>query len=274
MKRNRKYSIFLVLLLCSVWVFGQQPLNEEKLKREAREHIREGNKLYNQLKFDEAEILYKKALTKTPDYPNAQYNLGNTIYQLDRSKEAAEMFEFVRKTFDSKEDRAQAFHNMGNAFMKEKQYQPAIEAFKNSLRNNSKDEETRYNLALAKELLEEQQQDNKGGGDNKDQKDQNKNEDGDGKENEDQKDNQDKENKNDKNEDDKKQGDNKNEDQKENEDQKDQDKKEQKPQRQPKLSPEQMKQLLEAMNNEENKTQKKMNAQKAKGKKVKQEKDW
>ena len=40
------------------------------------------------------------------------------------------------------------------------------------------------------------------------------------------------------------------------------------------LSPEQMKQLLEAMNNEENKTQQKLNEQKSKGIKIKQEKDW
>ena len=40
------------------------------------------------------------------------------------------------------------------------------------------------------------------------------------------------------------------------------------------MTPEQMKQLLESLNNEENKTQKKMNAKKSKGRKVKQEKDW
>lgn len=272
MKTSSRQIAVLYFFFCSFIVFSQEPTNEQKLKREAREHIREGNKLYNQLKFDEAEILYKKALTKNPDYPSAQYNLGNTIYQLDRNKEAAEQFEFVRKTFENQDDRAQAFHNMGNSFMKEKQYQPAVEAFKNALRNNSKDEETRYNFALAKELLEKEQQENKGGGDNKDQKDQNKNKDGEGKENEDQKDQENKDNEDKKDQKDKKEGDNK-EDKKKNEDQKDQDK-QKPPQRQPKLSPEQMKQLLEAMNNEENKTQKKMNAQKAKGKKVKQEKDW
>ena len=269
-----KRSIHKIVIVCfsffALTVTGQESDNAEKLKREAREHIREGNKLYNQLKFDEAEILYKKALTKNPDYPNAQYNLGNTIYQQDRNKEAVSQFDFVRKHFETKEDRAQAFHNMGNSFMKEKQYKQAVEAFKNSLRNNSKDEETRYNYALAKELLEEQQ--NSGGGDNKDQQDQNKNQDGEGKENQDQQDKEDEENKDNK----EKENEDGNKDQQDqNKDQQDQEKEEPKPQqRKPKLSPEQIKQLLEAMNNEENKTQKKMNAQKAKGKKVKQEKDW
>ena len=79
MKRKIHNIALLCFLFCTVVVLAQEPTNEEKLKREAREHIREGNKLYNQLKFDEAEILYKKALSKNPDYPNAQYNLGNTI---------------------------------------------------------------------------------------------------------------------------------------------------------------------------------------------------
>ena len=40
------------------------------------------------------------------------------------------------------------------------------------------------------------------------------------------------------------------------------------------MSPQQIKQLLESLKNEEKKTKKKLNAKKAKGSKVKQEKDW
>ena len=262
----KKFSLVIVLFSCSIVVFSQQK-NPEQLEREAREDIRQGNKLYNQLKFDEAEILYKKALSKNPNYPKASYNLGNTIYQQERNKEAVNQYELVEKTFDEKMDKAEAYHNMGNAFMKEKQYDKAVEVFKNAMRNNSKDDETRYNLALAQELLKQQQQDNKDNKDNKDDK------------NKDQKDKEggDEEKKNDKN-DEKDKGkdkeDDKGDDKQDKNDQKDQDKKKQEQPRQNQLSPEQMKQLLEAMNNEENKTQKKLNAEKAKGKKIKQEKDW
>ncbi len=266
MKKNR----LVILLFCfTVVVFSQQK-NPEQLEREAREDIREGNKLYNQLKFEEAEILYKKALTKNPNYPKASYNLGNTIYQQERNKEAVNQFELVEKTFDEKMDKAEAYHNMGNAFMKEKQYDKAVEAFKNSMRNNSKDDETRYNLALAQELLKKQQQDNKNNKDNKDNKDD---------KNKDQKDKDggDEEKKNDK-KDEKDKGkdkeDDKGDEKKDKNNQKDEEKKKQQQPRPNQLTPEQMKQLLEAMNNEENKTQKKLNAQKAKGKKIKQEKDW
>lgn len=240
-----------------------QEIDSEKMEREARENLREGNVLYNQLKFSEAEVAYKKALSKTPNYPKASYNLGNAIYQQNRNKEAVAQFEILEKTAPDKMSKAEAYHNMGNSFMKEKQYDKAVASFKNSMRNNDKDEETRYNLALAQELLEQQNQDNK------DNKDKNENKDD---KNKDQKDKEggDDEKKEDKN-DEKDKGKDKENDK--SDQKKDQDKKDQKP-RPNQLTPEQMKQLLEAMNNEENKTQKKLNAEKTKGKKIKQEKDW
>ncbi|PHS52841.1 MAG: DNA primase [Lutibacter sp.] len=267
-----KNSLVILFLCFTTLVFSQQK-DKKELEREARENIREGNELYNQFKFKEAEIAYKKGLSKNPNYPIASYNLGNSIYQQDRNKEAVSQFELVEKTFKEKISKAEAYHNMGNAFMKEKQYEKAVEALKNSMRNNSKDDETRYNLALAQELLKKQQQENKDNKENQDNKD-NKDD-----KNKDQKDKEggDKEKKDDENkekdkgkdkEDDK--GDKKKD---KNDQQKEDKKKDQKP-RPNQLTPEQIKQLLDAMNNEENKTQKKLNAKKAKGKKIKQEKDW
>ena len=150
----KKISIFILFFGCLSVVFGQEK-SPEQLVREAREDVRNGNKLYNQLKFDEAEISYKKALSKNPNYPKASYNLGNSIYQQNRNKEAVGQFELVEKTFGEKMSKAEAYHNMGNSFMNEKQYDKAVEAYKNSMRNNSKDDETRYNLALAKKRIAE-----------------------------------------------------------------------------------------------------------------------
>ena len=261
----------LFLLMFTILSYGQEK-DQEQLNREAREHVRKGNKLYNELKFKEAEIEYKKALSKNPLYDKAAYNLGNTVYNQDRNKEAVGQYQLVEKTAAEKMSKAEIFHNKGNAFMNEKQYAQAIDAYKNSLRNNSKDDETRYNLALAKKLLEEQQNQQNQNQQNKDDKNDNK----DKKQEQDQKEKEggDEEREQDK-QDDKEQGQDKQDDNaqdKKNQEQ-NQDKKQQQP-KQSELTPEQMKQLLEAMNNEENKTQKKLNAQKAKGKKVKKEKDW
>ncbi len=252
----RNWTVILLIGFTTL-VFPQQK-NQKELERDARENVREGNELYNKLKFKEAEIAYKKGLSKSPNYPIASYNLGNAIYQQDRNKEAVSQFELVEKTFKEKGSKAEAYHNMGNSFMKEKQYDKAVEAFKNAMRNNSKDDETRYNLAMAQELLKKQQQDNK---DNKDDKNKDKKD----------KEGGDKEKKDDKNED-KDKGKDKEDDK--GDEKKDQDKKKDQKPRPNQLTPEQIKQLLEAMNNEENKTQKKLNAEKAKGRKIKQEKDW
>lgn len=160
--------------------------------------------------------------------------------------------------------------------MNEKKYKEAVESYKNALRNNPKDEETRYNYALAKELLEDQEK-NGGNDENKDNQEDKKDEDEEkNQENEnnkkngedgEQKDEQDKGDE----EQDKKKGD-------ENKDKGKPDKPEDKEQQQPtepgKLSPQQVKNLLEAMNNEERKVQEKINAKKQKGLKVKSEKDW
>jgi len=266
-------NIIFILFVCFTNVVFSQQKNQKELEREARENIREGNELYNQLKFKEAEIAYKKGLSKNPNYPKASYNLGNAIYQQDRNKEAVSQFELVEKTFNEKISKAEAYHNMGNSFMKEKQYDKAVEAFKNSMRNNSKDDETRYNLALAKELLKQQQQDNKDNKkDNKDNKDdKNKDKKEKDKEGGDEEKKEDKNKEKDKGKD---KEDDKGDEKKDQDNKKDDDKKQDQKPRPNQLTPEQIKQLLEAMNNEENKTQKKLNAEKAKGKKIKQEKDW
>ena len=260
-------SILILFLGITSLMFSQQ--NDPKdLEREARKDVREGNELYNQLKFEEAEIAYKKALDKNPNYAKASYNLANAIYQKNQNKEAVFQYDLAEKIAPNKMSKAEIFHNMGNSFMKEKQYDKAVDAYKNSMRNNSKDEETRYNLAMAQELLKNQQdKDNK---DNKDKKDDNKDD-----KNKDQKDKEgDDKDKKDEKDKDKDKGKDKEDDKGDPKKDKDDPKNQNQKPRPNQLSPEQMKQLLEAMNNEENKTQKKLNAQKARGQKIKQEKDW
>jgi tetratricopeptide (TPR) repeat protein len=249
-----------------------EPQEEVKIKLADKQVLRKGNDLYKEKKFADAEAKYKKALMQNQYYKTAYYNLSNSMYSQDKFKESLPGYELVVKTTDDKEFKAQSFHNIGNVLMKAKQYAKAISAYKNSLRLNPKDDETRYNLALAQDLLEKQQnqenKDNKDDKDNKDNKDKNK----------DNKD-QNNENKKEKGDDNKDQDQDKGEDNKDKEDQDKGGDNEQENKQQPKPEPnkltqQQIQQLLEAMNNEENKTQKKVNAKKASGKKVKQEKDW
>ena len=144
-------------LLCVSTVFGQKA---------ERERIREGNKLYNKEQFTEAEIAYRKSLEVNPRSFDGIYDLGNALYKQKKYPEAAEQYQMVAaqsERFLSENPAnvnrlAQVFHNMGNIGMQNKDYARSIEAYKQSLRLNPTDNETRYNLALAQKLLENQDQ--------------------------------------------------------------------------------------------------------------------
>ena len=261
--------IFILLSFCG---FSQ---DQEKTFTQTNDLISQANDLVQE-DFVNAEVEYRKAISKTPSNTIGTYNLGNAYYESGLYDEALLRHMEAATSASSKNDRHRAFHNIGNALMKQNLCQEAVEMFKNALRNDPTDEETRYNFALAKECAEQQGQgdddenedeneDEKENEDKKDKKD-------DGDENEDKKDEEgnDEEKKNDG---DDKEDDNGKPDEKEGDKapQKEDQKKEQ---QQGKLSPQQVKNLLEAMNNQEKKVQEKINAKKAKGPKVRAEKDW
>lgn len=122
-----------------------------------RDHIRRGNKLFNDSLFVKAEVEYRKALEANPKSAVAMYNLGNSLLMQQKAKEAMEQYEAASKIEKSKTKLAKIYHNAGVILQAGKQYAQCIEAYKNSLRNNPTDHETRYNLALAQKMLKDQQ---------------------------------------------------------------------------------------------------------------------
>ena len=273
----KKLFLFLVLNLGISLTAQEVNSDKQQTLEESKEFLSEASYEMRNDNFPLAEAAYREAIAINPEGDTGKYNLG-TVYYDEKMNEAAMLrFKQAAVVADTKHDKHKAFHNLGNTFMNDKKYQEAVESYKNALRNNPKDEETRYNYALAKELLEEQEK--KGVSDN------NK---------EDQEDKKEKENKeNQDNENNRKDGDDGDQKDQQDKGEQEQDKKDsnenqdkgkpnepndKKQQRQPtepgKLSPQQVKNLLEAMNNEEKKVQEKINAKKQKGTKVKSEKDW
>ena len=231
-----KKCYILSLLLC---VGAGQALAQEKTDRD---YLRSGNKLYNDSLFIKAEVDYRKALEINPKSTDAMFNLANTLLMQQKAKEAMEQYQSVSKIEKDKDKLAQIYHNMGVILQSGKQYPQCIEAYKESLRNNPKDDETRYNLALAQKLLKDQQQDQQ---------------------NQDQQQQQQKEQKEDKQE--------QNQDQQE-QDQKDQQQQNQQ-QQQHEMSKENAQQLLNAIMQDEKNVQDKVKKQlQIRGKKL--EKDW
>lgn len=286
-----KKILLIIGLLGSVAQAQELDKEKEKAAKIATNFTWEGNKELSESNFVNAEANYRKAISQNAENSIAPYNLGNAYYQNETYSEAFGRFKQAGENATSKADKHRAYHNMGNVFMKNKEYQKAVDAYKEALRNDPTDEETRYNLALAKELLkkeQEQQQNDQNKDDNKeqdDQKDQDQNQDQDKKEGDNKEDNKGGEDEQDQNKDEGDQedkGDEKQEENKEGEgdnedEQDDMPNTDDQPQQQPRpnqLSPQQIKNLLEAMQNEEKKVQEKIDAQKVKGANIKNEKDW
>ncbi len=257
-----------------LWSASGHSQDEAELASLSDAYVYEGNSHFNN-SFLEAEKNYRMALSEMPSNTKGAYNLGNAYYNAELYDEAlARLLEAARK--GTKLEKHRAYHNIGNVLMQDKQCKKAVEAYKNALRNDPKDEESRYNLAIAQECAKEE-----GGGGDDDQEEKEQNQDQQ-KQNEEKKDSdkaQDEEEKN-KDKGEEEDGSNKGEDEKKENSQPQDNKGDEnsdtkKPEPQPgKLSPQQIKNLLEAMNNEEKKVQEKVNASKKKGVKVKSDKDW
>jgi tetratricopeptide (TPR) repeat protein len=261
--------------------FGQSNQKENKqIIRKTDKILREAEKELSENDFASAEASYRQAVSKNPESVTARYNMANMYYGKEKPAQAATRYDQAGKIAGTKEEKHRIFHNIGNSLMDQKNYEGAVEAYKNALRNNPSDEETRYNLALAKKMLEKEKEDDGGGGDD-DKKDQNKDDknkdkkDDQGKKDQDKKDGEDKEDKGGDSKDDSKQEPEKPDDKGDPKDKKEEKGDQEKEQQQPgQLSDQQIKNLLEAMNNEEKKVQEKINAQKAKGTKTRTGKDW
>jgi tetratricopeptide (TPR) repeat protein len=161
---------FFLIPLSIIFVFTSSAFSQKEVRKE----LRKGNKDYKQEKYTEAEIAYRKALEVNPRSTDAAYNLGNTLYKQSKFPEAMQQYEAALSREKNREMAAADFHNIGNIFMNNKEYQKSVEAYKKSLRLNPKDDETRYNLALAQKLLENQQ--NQEQNKDQDKQDQNKDE--------------------------------------------------------------------------------------------------
>ena len=207
-----KHIHIIIILFFSINLFGQ----DESYNK----HLYDGNINYDK-DFLLAENSYRKAISINSSNIKAPYNLSNKYYEEELYDEALIRQAEALKNAKSNNEKHRINHNIGNILMKKDLCKEALEAYKNALRNNPNDDETRYNLSLAK-LCADQQKD----------------------------------------------------DQKKDDQQNDKKNNPSKDRGSAKLSPEQIKNLLKAMNNEENKVQAKINENKQKGVKIVTEKDW
>jgi Ca-activated chloride channel homolog len=223
--------LFVMLFLISFSSYSQK---EDKL-------LRKGNKLYEQGKYKDAELNYRKALEINKESSKGIFNLGAATYKEKNYEESAKLFSNLADSRVDKSLKAKSLHNLGNSFLEAKEYDKSINAYEQALLNNPTDKDTKYNLEYAKQMLkkqQEQQQKDKNN-QNKDKKDKDK------------------------------------QDQKKDQQNKDQNQQKSQPQDQnKKISKEDAERMLEALKNDEKKTIAKLKKEKASPQNVVVEKDW
>lgn len=149
MKMTNKLLASTIVALFCIPTFAAEPEDE---------FIRKGNEKYKANDFKGAEDEYRKALEKNVGSKIANYNMGNTFYRRDEHDSALEHYKQAISEKNSNEENAAIMHNIGNTYLKKQKYEESIDAYKKSLKLNPDDEDTRYNLAYAKKMLQIQQQ--------------------------------------------------------------------------------------------------------------------
>lgn len=239
---KRFICILFILLLGTTACFAQSE----------RKSVRRGNRQFKKEQWQQAEIDYKKALVADSTSAAARYNLANTLYRMENYPEADRWYKACADSLAQGRHGAETFHNMGNSFAQQRTWQAAVDAYKDALRRNPDDMETKANLAYAQKMLENEQQDS-GGGNNGQNQDKNQDQNNNGQ-------NQDKDK----------------QDQDQDQDQ-DQNKDQQQEGQQPRtrISPQSAQQMLQAIQAQEKDTQDKVKKEKAARLKSRQkEKNW
>lgn len=177
---KRKLLIFALSVVLPVCAFCQQDYSTKK----ERNYIREGNELFKEKRYAEAEAAFKKALQENGNSPIAKFNLATTYLKQVNLNDTtqngllSETQQLLKETASIADPKlaSKAYYDLGNIFYNQKNYAQSIAMYKDALRRNPDDDQARQNLRLAQKQLQNQQnqqqnQDNKQ--DNKDQQKQN-----------------------------------------------------------------------------------------------------
>jgi Ca-activated chloride channel family protein len=238
-----KNLFFCLLLLSLGFQIKAQP---------GRSDIRQGNRYFKSEKFENAELAYRRAAEEKKVSKLAEFNLGDALYRQKKYEEAGRQFEAAASNEMVKTNTAKAYHNLGNSLLQAGKVEESINAYKDALRRNPGDLDTKYNLSYAQMMKKKNEQKDKNDkGDKNDQNEQ-----------------KDKNDKSDKNE---KKSDQQQQDQQQQQEKQDQ---QQAKQQNVKISKEDARRLLEALATDEKKVQEKVKKEKANASKVRTLKDW
>ncbi|MDR1591349.1 MAG: tetratricopeptide repeat protein [Prevotellaceae bacterium] len=230
---KRTFALLLLMAVASL-------LSAQKESRA----VNKGNTLYKKEKYTEAEQHYRQGIEANRQSYAAVFNLGDALYRQEKYPEALEQFKQAAVLAgDNKKRVAASCHNAGNALLQSGQIEQSIAAYKEALRNNPEDDESRYNLAAAQRLLKQQQQNQNQNQNQQQQQEEQKQED-------------------------------KKQQEQQQQDQQEQQEQQQQQQNPEQISKEQAQQILEALQQDEKEVQQKVKEKQKKAKRYNVEKEW
>lgn len=145
-----RYFFMLLIILVGMG-FSLSAQNE-------RRFIRGGNDFFEDEKYVESEVEYRKALEKKPESFEGLFNLGDALFKQEKTDKAIEQFQSLTGSTKDKQQLSDIYHNIGNGFFAKQELEKSIEAYKEALRNDPMDDETRYNLIVAQKMLQQQKE--------------------------------------------------------------------------------------------------------------------
>ena len=231
--------------------------------------MRKGIELAGQEDLTGAATTFVQATEMQPDAFEPMYNLGSTLSGLEMYEEAEGALKQAFSNAENEEQKSDALHNLGNLWFDQERYDESVKAYKQSLINNPNKKDAIYNLSRALEKMMEQEEQDKDEGEDEEKQE---------KENKEDQDSEDKEN----NDEQDSENDSEDKKEKDNTDDADEGSPKESDKNQPeeggeseaKMTPEEIKGLLEAIQRADEKTAEKVTAKKAKGNKTSGEKDW
>ena len=155
-----RYSISLIAFLWATCSIAQT--SEWK-------NMQKGNRAFENKDYSKAELNYLNVLKAHPSSAEALFNLGNTQLGKNNAQAALDYFEKAKQSSADTTLTAMALHNQGYVYQasamsstkedeRQQHLRTAIDHYKQALRLNPADNNTRYNLALCQKLLKDSQQ--------------------------------------------------------------------------------------------------------------------
>jgi Ca-activated chloride channel family protein len=151
MLKNRYFILTIIIAILSGCTIPGYSQGEKK-------YLRHGNREYENKKYSESEISYRRAIDENDELPDAFFNTGDALYRQNKFEDAGQEFVETYEMTDDNERKAASLYNLGNSLLNANKIKESIDAYKGSLRLYPDNIEAKYNLAYAQDLLQQQQQ--------------------------------------------------------------------------------------------------------------------